>query len=168
MKPNLLALTSNGPGKLPLPPEVLATGSHFVYAHLIDDSRIAHYQTTCPDELNPADELFLGIMWSFQPVNMHDRRRPNIYRLPRDRRAARKQGLPEASRPMLLTYYDCIWYDETVGFRPINLVKHVQPADLDELHRVWGLDAPPKWYRLKGPQWTKDEFQISWTEKVSA
>ena len=85
---------------------------------------------------------------------------------PHDRDAARKRGLRRDLLPMLVAYSECKWRDDQIGFRARNCMENAKPSELDEFRGYWGLSAPPKWYRLRGPLWTSEGFQETWAETV--
>ena len=38
-----------------------------------------------------------------------------------------------------------------------NWMEKVAPGAVEELRDMWGLDEPPRWYRLFGPKWVPSE-----------
>ena len=117
--------------------DVLATGSLFVWGHVVTKAHIPHYLSKAPTA--PPDVAYIdySLEKTLADLCMPSNRGPGLISFPLDR----SKGPIEPARmmvPQLLFYTMCQWMGRKKGFVTINAVWDVQPERLDRLRDIWG------------------------------
>ena len=150
--------------------DVLATGSLFVWGHVVNKSHIPRYLSKTPTAPPDVTTLHFPLATSLSNLRLYAGKGPGMISFPLDRSRPRHREWEWEREmvPQVLFYTMCRWMGGKRGFVTFNVVRDIEPERIDKMRDIWGLDEAPQWYRIGKPMWNPADGVPSMESEVRA